>query len=331
MDAIRYYLAFSVVVAHFSACTGSDIPWLTNSATAVGCFFALSGFLVFQSFYKAPNVVYFLRRRALRILPPYFSVVFFAFICGIIITNLEHIDYLTSWGTWKYLIANLSFMNFIEPRLPGVFENNIISVVNGSLWTMKVEWGLYLSIPIVAWIISRFKTNKIKLSIAIIILSIAYRFSFTLLFEATGNELYFTWGKQFLGMLSYFYSGVLFYLLYDKIMQYRWWILSVLIMIMLLADFIPYYGIILSPIIESTVVLIACFTGNWGKILDNKNNFSYDIYLFHFPVIQLWVSFTDNTFPNWLLFACCIISILIISWASWTFIGKRFVLMRERK
>ena len=257
MDAIRYYLAFSVVVAHFSACTGSDIPWLTNSATAVGCFFALSGFLVFQSFGKAPNVIYFLRRRALRILPPYFSVVFFAFICGIIITNLEHIDYLTSWGTWKYLIANLSFMNFIEPRLPGVFENNIISVVNGSLWTMKVEWGLYLSIPIVAWIISRFKTNKIKLSIAIIILSVAYRFSFTLLFEATGNELYFTWGKQFLGMLSYFYSGVLFYLLYDKIMQYRWWILSVLIMIMLLADFIPYYGIILSPIIESTVVLIA--------------------------------------------------------------------------
>ena len=329
MDAIRYYLAFSVFAKHFSNCTGFDTPWLNT--TSIGGFFAMSGFLIFRSYEKSPDVIYFLRRRALRILPPYISVILFAFLCGLLITTLSSTEYLSSSHTWRYMLANLTFLNFLEPTLPGVFENNLLPTVNGSLWTTKVQWGFYLTVPIVAWIMSRFKVGKIETCSFIIVFSILFRLGLTLMFERTGNELYYIMGKQFLGMMSFFYSGVLFHLLCDKILKYRWLILGISIGLLLISNLIPYYSIIISPISTTALVLILCYTGTWGRFLDNKNNFSYDIFLFHFPIIQLWISFGLGKMPIWCLFACCAISVIIISWASWTFIGKRFVLMRERK
>ena len=41
MDLVRYYLALSVLIAHFNYLTGFEIPWPTNSFTGVGGFFAV--------------------------------------------------------------------------------------------------------------------------------------------------------------------------------------------------------------------------------------------------------------------------------------------------
>ena len=84
-----------------------------------------------------------------RILPPYWAtVVLFAILLGFCSASP---DYFLSGQFWKYLIANLCFVNFVEPALPGVFDGMEVTAVNGSLWTMKVEWMLYLSMPFASY------------------------------------------------------------------------------------------------------------------------------------------------------------------------------------
>ena len=329
MDAVRYYLAFSVFVAHFSVCTGVNVPWPTPSYVAVGGFFAMSGFLIFRSYNNSPSVLHYLKRRALRILPPYFTVVLLAFIAGIAVTEIGISEYLLSSKAWKYLVSNLIFMNFLEPTLPGVFENNLLPYVNGSLWTMKVEWGLYLSVPVLAWIIRKFQVSTLTTCITTVILAICYRLIFSMLSDATGNEIYDILGRQFIGMMAYFYSGVIFHQLYDSIMRHKLPILIAASALYLIATKSSYLEIVIGPIATSTIVLILCFMGKWGKWFDNKNNFSYDIYLFHFPIIQLWVMFAADSLPSWQLFLLCTLTVLAVSWASLTFVGKHFCLMRK--
>mgnify|MGYP002577998176 FL=1 len=120
-DIIRYYLSFAVFFAHFGILTNTNYFLPTSSVDAVHGFFVLSGFLVFLSYIRNPQVGHYANRRIRRILPPYFFIITCCFFLGGIISSLSFGEYITSTQTWKYLIANYTFLNFLEPALPGVF------------------------------------------------------------------------------------------------------------------------------------------------------------------------------------------------------------------
>ena len=148
-DIIRYYLSFIVVFAHFSILSGANnFNWITSSGEAVSGFFILSGFLVYYSFLKKPQLNDYIKKRARRILPPYIFIVFLCFIGGLFLSTMTVSEYFTSPQLYKYIVSNVCFLNFLEPCLPGVFTDSIMPAVNGSLWTMKVEVMLYASVPI---------------------------------------------------------------------------------------------------------------------------------------------------------------------------------------
>ena len=147
-DFLRYFFATSLIIVHFCTLTNSDQFWFVSGTTRVKAFFIMSGFLVFYSYIKKENLKDYIKKRIRRILPPYLLVITLCVILGLFVTNMTIQDYVTSKETYKYLIANFSFLNFIQPTLPGVFESNPIQAVNGSLWTMKVEVMFYVSVPV---------------------------------------------------------------------------------------------------------------------------------------------------------------------------------------
>ena len=112
MGVVRYVLALRVFMAHFNELTGSGIYFPVSSYTGVGGFFALSGFLVYGSFMKTELAGDYIRKRAIRLLPAYFTalVFFAAMLC--VCSTLSVGQYFTSGHFWRYLAANLSFMNF---------------------------------------------------------------------------------------------------------------------------------------------------------------------------------------------------------------------------
>lgn len=154
-DFLRFFLALAVIFCHafyLSKNQPDPIAVYTHGvinigAIAVSIFFAFSGYYVTMSLLRKGSKE-FIKNRLSRLLPELWLVVLLTvLVVGPIFTNLSLGEYLTNPGTWLYLLnAVLIPWHF----LPGVFSNNIYGgTVNGSLWTLPVEFICYIYIFIV--------------------------------------------------------------------------------------------------------------------------------------------------------------------------------------
>lgn len=328
MGMVRYYLSLYVLFAHSVTLANLDVSLPHSTTAIVGSFFALSGFLLFPSFQKKQTWKHYVSRRARRILPPYFLIVCLAAVTLVFVSDLSWKEYFSDSGFWKYLAANLSFMNFAHPELPGVFtgENFPVHAVNGSLWTMKGEWACYLSVPFIFFAIKKYPSCGPAIIWSIIILSLACAGICIYAEDASGNKIYSIIGKQFGHLLVYFYIGALINYYYPLFLKYRWYIFVISLSLIICGDFIPMYYLIIQPFATSALTLWFSMVGTWGTNLSKHDNVSYDIYLFHFPIIQLLIFFHLNDTLNPIVFILLAATITTaFAFLSWNLIGKRFV------
>lgn len=318
MDIARYVMAFLVLIGHFNGLTGSDI-FINLAAESVGGFFALSGFLMYPSFRKARNIRQYVGDRARRILPPY---VFTVVLCALVLSffsSLPSAEYFSNPGFWKYLAANLSFLNWLHPGLPGVFQGSdfVYDAVNGSLWTMKVEWCLYLSVPIMMWAIGKFRWDSISAMVTVIVISILYRFGFTMLYEQTGKQIFEILGRQIFGQLSYFYCGMLVYLAREWFDKNRRYMFVMSLLLYIATRDVPYATVFAAPMLYSCIVLSFSMFRHSIPWISRRNNISYNIYLLHYPIIQIAVYYGVNPDCPWIpltgvVATTCLLSIISI-------------------
>lgn len=292
MGLVRYILSMAVLIAHFNYVTGADCYFPVSSYHAVGGFFALSGFLVYQSYEKSGKLSFFIKRRALKILPPYlFIVLSCAFLLGFTIQPHDWKSYFSA--DWlKYVGANISFLNFLHPSLPGVFDGQAI---NGSLWTIKIEWLLYLSVPIAVWIIKKFSIRKeYVFFITLYLCSALYRIAFFWLYESRELEIFNILSRQVFGQLCYFYTGVMVFKYYEYFRKKILSIMAIAILMIAISQINNWIGIFCEPFGVSilTIGISMSLRGCFSHF--NKNNASYEIYLFHMPVIQLIWSYRER-------------------------------------
>ena len=327
MGIVRYYLSIYVVIAHAVTLGRLDLTLPFSTTAIVGSFFALSGFLLFPSFQKKQTWRHYVSRRARRILPPYFLIVI---LCALLLSAVSQLplqEYFSNSGLWKYLAANLSFMNFAHPDLPGVFigDQYVTSAVNGSLWTMKGEWACYLSVPFVFLAIKKYPHLGGIILLSIIAFALVSAATCYHLEELKNSNIYGIIGKQFGHLLVYFYIGALINYYYPVFIKYRWYIPIICIGLIVFGDYIPQYYLIIQPFATSALTLWASMTGKWGVRLSRHDNVSYDIYLFHFPIIQLLVYYGIADRINPILFIILSIALTaVLAVISWNLVGKRF-------
>lgn len=332
MDVVRYYLSIYVLISHAVVLGGLDV-WLPYSTvSAVGGFFALSGFLLFASFQRRPTWRHYISRRARRILPPYMLIVVVCAVLLVAVSSLPWQQYYSDSGFWKYLAANIGFMNFLHPDLPGVFQGPeyYTSAVNGSLWTMKGEWACYLSVPFVFGAIKRWPRYGGAILGSIIVASLACAAGCYHFLDTTGKGIFGVIGKQFGHLLVYFYVGAFINYYLPLLLKYKWYILPVSLMLILGGDYIPGYYLAIQPIATSTLVLWVSMVGSWGARLSRHDNVSYDIYLFHFPVIQLLVwGGVSKTVNPWVFILISLGLTTALAFVSWNLVGRRFAPKRR--
>ena len=154
-DFVRFIAAAAVVVSHAYplAARNADEPLVrlsggqtTLGTLAVTTFFALSGYLITQSWLRRRDLGAFAAARALRILPGLAVVVALTvFVYGPLLTTLPVLRYFVKYETVRYLGAvALWHMPF---TLPGVLEDVPFTARgNGSLWTLWYEVVCYAAI-----------------------------------------------------------------------------------------------------------------------------------------------------------------------------------------
>jgi peptidoglycan/LPS O-acetylase OafA/YrhL len=323
-DLLRFLFAFIVFLAHAYVLSGADslsiLGKLFSSEIAVKSFFVVSGFLIFMSFENSSSIKSYLLKRARRIYPAYFVVVLLCVLLGGIFSSYSWGEYL-SLPVLKYIAANLVFLNFLQPNLPGLFENNALQAVNGALWTLKIEVMFYLFVPFAVMAFRKF--GRFTIMVALYIASILYAIIMADLANRTGLNLYVELQRQLPGQLSFFIAGAASYYYFQYLAKYGKWLAALALAMFTLKAWLPWGAI--EPIaLAIIVVYLACIVpciGNFGKYGD----FSYGMYIVHFPILQLLISYGLFKDYPWLMLGMAGFLIMMVAFLFWHLIEKPFL------
>lgn len=322
-DFLRFFFAANILLAHLCELSQNKslefLYQISNSSIAVKGFFVISGFLVAKSFANTSSLKEYFIKRAKRILPAYIVVLIVSVLVFSFFSSLSFSEYFTDISVYKYLGWNSVFLNFMYPCLPGLFEDNLMCVVNGALWTLKVEEGFYIVLPLIFYAIKKSKKPFIILG-SLYVLSIFYWF---VMDSYLGKPLL---AKQLPGYLAYFVTGIFLFLNFEFVQQKKKKFLLVAFLLLILSSFLDFQIDFIYPAAFGSIVIIAAyslpFLNNFGKYGD----FTYGLYIYHFPIIQIFRQNELFEKHNPILMAVSVILItLLFAVLSWFFIEKRFL------
>jgi peptidoglycan/LPS O-acetylase OafA/YrhL len=333
-DCLRLMLASIVALFHMHALTNlpafEAFEVYLSPQFAVRSFFVISGLLIYRSYMRSSSPRSYFEKRIRRIYPAYFTVIVLAAI-GLFPLSILPASQYFGLGFWKYLGANLIFLNFLAPTLPGVFTQNTIPAVNGALWTLKIEVAFYLFVPILHFLCSRFGTKRVMG--LVFFFSCLWKYGLSFLASTGGGSpgffsldrtrnLYAQMDVQFPAQLAYFAAGVLLLLYFDKLkLHFR--LIAVVTAVLFLIDHFFTRGY-LDVFWVSGVVFIFGFLHYFGNF-SKYGDFSYGVYIIHWPILQVLIAFGLAALNPALFFAIAVVAIAVGGFLMWTLVESRFL------
>lgn len=293
-DALRLAAAVMVFHSHMFALKGlpeEPLPWLRLlwSGVGLGTFFVISGYLVTNSVLRRPDLLQFLGRRAVRIMPGLTVNVLFCVLLGAAVTTLSVRDYFAAPQTFEFLRGNvlLAFQD-VQYNLPGVFSGNPSTAVNGSLWTLPYEIALYFFVGFVVW-----ATRNSALRATLAVLGFAGCFSLQLLqlsSRGINYEIHLWTTLQTIHLGAWgglFFLGALMALAKD---------LRRSLTVICAAAAILFWGKTSSLALMLLLggLVIAVGESKALRLPQRMGDLSYGIYLYAFPVQQAVVMFIED-------------------------------------
>lgn len=334
-DLIRIIAAFLVLVSHSFALTGRPepeiFPGYSLGRVGVIVFFALSGYLVFQSLDRDPHLLRCLAKRGVRIFPGLAVMLLItACLLGPLLSSLPAKEYFSRAEVWGYL-GKIKLWG--DDRLPGVFEHNRYPhTVNGSLWTLKWEWLMYCILASVALI------KRVWWGETILILSIVFA-----VLALLGDSNVYSDPLPFIGSLlsnqnpfllgSFFFFGAL--LSISKINSRAWLSPAIQWAIVGVAfGVLAIGGSVATQIalwlLVPTVIVTVGESGLSKRIgLDIRNDVSYGLYIYAFPIQQsISALLPGATWWESLLLATPLTA--SIAFLSWRHVEKPALKLKDR-
>jgi len=315
--ALRWFAAGLVLYGHSFVFLGLPEPtflgWVPMGPLGVYIFFAISGYLVAQSWDSDPHCLRFLQRRALRIFPGLIVCTLLSvFLLGPLFTSLELVDYFRSSRTWGYF-SNIRL--YITFYLPGVFETNPIpNAVNGSLWSLPVEFSMYLVLALLGFLRIP-KAGWVLFAVGLMCVSKLWAMTSPEMLVVYGTDL-----RQVAICGVYFWVGVLFF---------RYGIsrfISITSIICAIAVWLsltrwPELFVMASWVLLPFIALaFGLATSPWLSRM-SRLDYSYGIYIYAFPIQQALANL-DPKMPFWLYLVLTTVFTLFLAALSWHWVER---------
>lgn len=270
-----------------------ELSGLASGFLGVDIFFVVSGFLM-AILYKTGEAKKFLKRRASRLLPAYFVTILLTLIASIFLVIPSELTQVIDQS-----IYGLFFTNNVGFWMQNSYFSKIEFNPLLHLWSLGVELQFYLFVPLLAWIFA-----KSKLFLPIFILgSLACCF---FLLGISPKTSFFMMPFRVWEFLIGF--GVAYYLTNNGTVKYKdySWLGLLGLLIVVIIPFLKVDGEALNPIHghPGLYALLVCLAtaliigfglpkivsnSIFGKVFEKLGNYSYSIYLVHFPIIVLYL------------------------------------------
>lgn len=313
-------VAASAVVMHHAMKIEHDIvhdDWLFRFSggytqlglLAVSVFFALSGFLVTPGLVRSGNVIAYLGRRFMRIMPLLATIVTVtALVVGPLVSHVPLAEYYSSSTTWRYFKTVTTFLSL---QLPGVTDYDGGDTINGPIWTLHFEWMCYL---LLAGLSAIGVLSRRWLVLAIYVLAMAL-----LVFGLGPIPVDGPRGRLFvfLFLFGYFGAGVVLSLFSDRLPY------SPGLMLAALAGLVGAYAspfdFLLAPALTAYLVVGIGLIRFPATPLTTGVDLSYGVYLSHSVILMVLMNL--HSFQSWpVLFALAVVLSYATAFMTWRFI-----------
>lgn len=350
VNGLRAIAALSVLIAHITGelkAFGLN-PLLSEvkenhesilmASYGVTIFFALSGFLITYLLLiekeknRGINIKHFYIRRILRIWPLYYL---FIFLCLISLTVFDVKFSYDGLPYYIFLLANLAMiLNVMLPYM-------------GHLWSIGVEEQFYLFWP---WVAKMENKRLLKISILFVFvfygikvilyfLNFKYKYLEIVIVTMSVTRFHIMLIGCIAGILYFNKSKWISYMVNIKTQIVCWVVLACAALnIFHVSSFLFDHEAI--AIITVMIIVSQISRKNYIVDLDNKifdfiGRISYGIYVIHpliiFFAIKVLGKFEQSDFLNYLFIYLFLITVtILISYVSYYFYEKRFILLKSR-
>lgn len=326
LNAWRLVLATEVILWHSWPLTGNEVPieWVKQlgSQVPVDAFFAVSGFLITSSWMRKPHLRQFAAARALRIFPG-------LWVCLLVTAFLiAPISVLVQRGSvWAMMSSGSPVWYVIDNALLYPFYVGIDGtpkdvpwpgVWNGSLWTLLFEMVCYVAVAILG------ATGLLKRSATI---PVAFGLSLCLAAVVGYPVFAMTTIPQMISRFAVtFAAGALVYQYRDKIPA-NWTLVGVGGLIVVLSGFTGNYRLIGAVPLAYVVIVSGSLLKH--RRLNLRNDLSYGVYIYAFPIQQLLMVAGVVLHPA-LFFVVATAITLPLAAGSWFVVEKRALALKSR-
>lgn len=321
---IRLFAAFLVFYGHsFVLSEHNAVHTALNHKIGLFIFFSISGYLISMSWDLDPSLKRYFTKRALRIFPALIVVVFLStYILGPIMTTKSLKEYFDSPFLWNYIKNIFLYISFY---LPGVFENNPVpNAVNGSLWSLPVEFFMYILVSIFGKGTRYVKYIVLVCFLIFSILTISWA-------RVTPDMvvIYNTDLRQIIIVGTFFWAGaILYHWNLKRFFSFESFVIA-LLLLLFIYQWKSIYSIVSFALIPFLVISFGFSKANYLSFF-NKADYSYGFYIYAFPVQQSIIYLFPKISIFWYLLSGFVITMLFAV-MSWHLIEKPMMNFKPKK